>query len=429
MSTPAPAVEPRATALKKVVHKSTDFWLDDRDVVLYTVQQIDDDTEVYTMYGVRKSTLSMGSGILDFTFNTRPDVFTAVSETYEGLPTMQLVDDDPADVEMFLNAIYRPGYLQQEIDDHTDAELGLLRIPPSFPGVLRLAEKLDAPRGVLRSVAKAYQELWPSDMHKFFEREYALGARAWDNLPHMGEDTPLELDGENTSDISKYYPDPVTAYTLAKKQPAIHSILPVLAYDIAHARRPPDSPPEPPFTLFRQFDLTRLSTEDMQSIERGIKAYHEDCKDKFGFGSFMLVGWPVDRCRRSPYAREPKELTCFNGMQEFWARTVEPFLEPTKAIDLRSFPRSCSEPDVCASCASAFIQHLENARYAVWHKLPGYFDLAGYVDSSWGEVSSYAERPDGWEDLPTEWQIEITAIWNPEHAEYLRTFMENAVAL
>ncbi|KZV61518.1 hypothetical protein PENSPDRAFT_693335 [Peniophora sp. CONT] len=248
-------VDNSGTSLRKVVKKSETFWRDDRDVVLFTIHQTDD-VEVYTMYGVRKSTLGLGSEFLDLTFGGPQGVFESVSEMYEGLPTMRLLDD-PADVDAFLHAIYFPGYLFKTLEEQKDPEVGLLRIPPTYPGILRLAEKLVAPPEVIRAVTSAFEELYSTFMRKWMDREGVLMDNAYDDL----DITPNSEGQESAWDITRHFSDPVFAYNLAKGLPSLYNILPTVAYDIAHARATFDPSSGYPF---RRIDITRLAEQDRQ---------------------------------------------------------------------------------------------------------------------------------------------------------------------
>ncbi|VDB99429.1 unnamed protein product [Peniophora sp. CBMAI 1063] len=423
---------------RKIVNKSPDLWLDDRDVILFTVHETKSDSgvveRVHTLYGVRKSTLGLGSEMFESTFRGPQDAFLVASETYEGLPMMRMFDDHE-DVDAFFHAIYIPGYQRARYEEHKDREIGLVRVPPSYPGILRLARKFIAPPGVAEAVTSAFDEVWPSDMHKFMRRESVLARRAQDTLRSVenedeelaaGEEV-LDENGENPWDVTRFFSDPVSAYSEAEGLPPLLNALPTIAYDIAHAKWAEDDIP-PPGIPFRRIHLfrTKLPPQTIQSLNSGIAAYRADCVDKFSFESFVLYGWPVRRCERTPHggATSPAELACFAPLQAFWERRVRSTLDDSAPIDLGNFPVRCHEREVCASCAEAFVRHMQNARYAVWLKLPAYFDLTAYVNPWWGMGPGDANN--GWARLPKPWKAEITSIWDPKRGEEMWAELERA---
>ncbi|VDB99431.1 unnamed protein product [Peniophora sp. CBMAI 1063] len=404
-----------------VTLKSESLWREDRDIVLFTVQHRDDGAEVRTLFGVRKSTLGLGSELFESTFSGTQDVFMDASETYEGLPMMRLYDDT-ADVDAFLRAIYFPGYLHKLAEDQKDPKYGLLRVPPTCFGILRLADKFVAPPEFTRAVASVFEEAWPADLSKWKMKERAFINDAYRELFVP----PGQQDDEQHWDVTEHFPDTISMYTLARKHTALSDILPTVAYDLVHAQSSLDPYRQFPF---RRLDLARLNEADALRLRHGAEAYRRDCEDKLSFESFINNGLYASHCKRKLVdpVRSACDLGCHPGLQAFWGAKVTPLLAPDKPIDFMRFPIECKDDGICEACARGVMRHLANAQNVVWAKLPVYFGIVDRATPYWGlHPDVYTNE---WRDLPFGWQVEITEIWEPKKAREMVAANEREMVL
>ncbi|KZV66874.1 hypothetical protein PENSPDRAFT_688656 [Peniophora sp. CONT] len=343
-----------------IERRNETFWLHDRDIVLYTVEKTDDG-QLYTMFGVRKSVLGFSSEFLEGAFTVSQAPFIHASETYDGLPIMQA----------FLRAIYNPGYLHGVLERERDPRYGLLHVPESYPRILHIAHKLAAPDDLVQATAKAFLEVWPSDLEEWKRREGALHERVIESSTSHWEADAEEPQAWN---VTSQYPDPTSTFAFAREHSPIYDILPVCAYDIVHAQtlHIPSSGHG-----FRRFDWSLLNEQDALNIRRGGEAIRADCAQKLDFDCFrdLMLPFCQTRCRRSPRDSSVQDLQCLVGLQSFWEKQVAPLLSPARPIDFLNLPVSCSTDAICVSCASAVAKHIKNAQYVMWAKLPEYFCL------------------------------------------------------
>ncbi|VDB99427.1 unnamed protein product [Peniophora sp. CBMAI 1063] len=401
------AVAPPASP--PVVHRSVD-----RNIVLFTVERANDGVPHITYFGVRESTIRRMSVHFENIFSLDQGPFMQASATYDGLRAIEMVQDDPADVEAYL-AAHHTGYLDSVIESRSHPVHGLLDVPAIHYGVLRLADKYVATDTFMHVVTKPFCEIWPSHLSKWIERTHRLRTRAYSEF--QPADAFLD-EGALSWDQTALYPNPVPMYVFALKHEILHALLPVLACDIGSTfQRDPDSLED--FVggdgSYRYLKWSPLGEYDQKELQEGCRVMHLDCARKLDFEVFVdqRIQAAPHRCRYSTNGTiDGYELPCISGLDRFWTRRVYSVLNsPTWSIDLLQLPTELTAdtfPEgACASCAFAMINHIRDAQYVIWVKLPIYFRLFGLVPAEWGFGPDRVKRI---AMLPKIWRTEVTEI-------------------
>ncbi|VDB99428.1 unnamed protein product [Peniophora sp. CBMAI 1063] len=397
------------------VARSVDFWRSDRDLVLETTETQGNCT-VHTMYGVLKSMLTTISESFRDAFDGGPqDAFLIgpdSSGTYEKLPVMHLTDNGE-DVVEFLRMTHYGWYLSKLKRLERDPRHGLLRVPGAYYGLLRMAQKYMAHECTVE-IVDTFHEVWPTHLHTWLNKETARLRKVYESAPasltNAHPDTETGTEPEEW-DQTELLPDPISTYIFASQHHPLQGILPAVAYDIAHSHTV-----STPLNDggFRRLDFTLLSPQDAADIRAGAEVLRLDCIRKLDFDLFAGISLRPDRCLFTPGgAAYADDLACFDGLRKFWVLYVVPLVSLARPIDLLRFPTAeeCLDhlEDVCDACASAVIDHLENAKYMLWIKLPIYFRLVPYVSANWGFGPNAEAR---FEALPRLWQREVQAVSN-----------------
>ncbi|KZV66873.1 hypothetical protein PENSPDRAFT_688655 [Peniophora sp. CONT] len=353
------------------------------------------------MYGVLKSILGRASEAFGQLFNGPQGAFITGSDTYEQLPIMRLTDN-ATDVDHFLRAVFCPWYLIRLRRLQKDRKHGLLRVPPGYYGILRLAQKYMAYE-FIPELMDVFHEVWPIDLPAWLEKEISRLKKVYESGPPPNPDgNELDIEWDQTDLL----PDPISTYAFALEHPALYDILPTVAYDIVHSHTVPVPSND---GGFRRLDFSLLDQQDTLNLRAGGEVLRLDCLRKLDFDGFTGISLRVERCLHTPGVRYPDDLACYDGLRKFWRRNVVPLVSLTRPIDFLEFPTTCFAEGVCPSCAAAVVGHLNNAKYVMWAKLPIYFRLTGIVSPGWGLGFDADERINL---LPRPWQDEVRAVLN-----------------
>ncbi|KAI0055885.1 hypothetical protein BV25DRAFT_1719063 [Artomyces pyxidatus] len=374
------AMDPRIV----ITVKNTDLWLKDGTIIIRTVCKQETTTQV-TLYKVHKFVLALHCSVFAALFSAGPqDAFQLGSEQYENLPIMELTDV-PDDVNSFLKALYFPEETQIHLPKSRTARQDY-SFPATYPGILRLATKYDAPK-IRNIIIRSLEMNWPTT------------PRAWETLQcQILEDVDHDFEDLGVSNVSKLYPDPVLAIRLATEFDLPH-ILPVAFYDLFRVldSTPLDPPPGELPQPFRVADISILTGEDLRIFTLGAARLRTAHSQALHDASHIS---PLNTCERRFAWDTADPEPCARALSA-WMRSPDD--RPTVGTDPLGWLRrtiddlESSPPEgVCDACVQSIQDKLSLIMEKLWKSLPHIFVLNDAVAPDWGVANdepAYANAP------------------------------------
>ncbi|KAI0315093.1 hypothetical protein OF83DRAFT_1285097 [Amylostereum chailletii] len=335
-----------------VVTHSPDLWLSDGTIILRTTDPV---ANAQTLFRVHKSTLGLHSSFFHDLFDGPQTAFDTASESYVGLPVMDMMDD-ASDVAEFLKAMYFPRYMQRH-NGSTINDLDRSNFPGMYEGILRLAQKYDA-QELREIVVEGVRREWPTTLKRWNAKRLILDINA-----ELVEDQPL--DDEDSWLLSyEVYPNPAQAIRLAV-QFDIPDILPVAFYNLAciFMDRSRDSDLKD-----QEVMLDGLSSPELRRLVLGTAALRAEVRtvDHFLYPAHGFCSGSDGACQDTIAAWCKTALLSMYESSDLleWLRLQEKDMDFTKLHH------------VCGPCSERTKKTLRARAGAIWVKLPSLFGLA-----------------------------------------------------
>ncbi|KAI0055891.1 hypothetical protein BV25DRAFT_1832812 [Artomyces pyxidatus] len=329
-----------------VIIHSKDLWLQDGTIIVRTTST--ETPATITLYKIHKFILALHCSTFASLFEGTHALFDAGSESYDGLPIMDM-PDAADDVRDFLKALYFP--IETQRHRHISSPLfggNWAAFPATYPGILRLAIKYDAPT-IQNLIVKVLRMEWTRDVHE------------WDSLQEKLMAGASMLCEEE--DLSNLFPDPVRAIRLGTEL-GIFEILPTAYYDLMRVLY--DLALEPLYLAEpRSVDTSQLTADQLRRVIIGRK---EMCRWLFQAMSEMQP--PEAGCLHK--ASEPCRLSAQRWINsQLTQRTAD--YDPVAWLN--SAENECSESDACEICVAWMQAKLLRAKWGIWEKLSEFFGL------------------------------------------------------
>ncbi|VDB99432.1 unnamed protein product [Peniophora sp. CBMAI 1063] len=356
---------------------------------------------IITVYGIVRSAFMAAFALFRDVFSGDQTAFEF--ETQDGVPVLELPDnhDDAGHLSMMVTHGW---YLQELKTPFSEPGRGLWRIPPAYYELLALTRTHQFLPGHMAQIFDAFHELWPTDLGSYLTKETVQQQRVDESAPPA---LTAGLHPASEWDQTKLWADPVEAFAVALEHEGLHDILAVLAYVMV--RSPTEDTP-----LFkggfRRINLDLLDEEYRSNIQAGADILRLECIRKMSWVTFTRITLRAERCENTPGAKSVGDLQCYNGIEKFWEKHVDPlFASAKQPIDLSKFPSTKTIyrnlPEVCDRCVSAVETHIHNTQFVLWTQFPLYFGLTKYTSPEWGFDTKAARVR--LEALPQQWKDEV----------------------